>query len=126
MPMTKEEKTIYDRAYNIKNNDKRLQQKKEWRELNKDYNKVYGQTAVGIKSRRISSWKFRGMILRQGEDWDSIYRKYIDCTNCEECNKFFQNSKDRNLDHCHTTGYIRNIVCHRCNIIRGFEDAKSK
>ena len=83
MPMTKEEKAIYDKAYREKNRDKILQQKKEYRE-----------SPEGHKKIMISNWKYIGIILREGEDWDSIYRTYIECENCEQCNKVFKNSKE--------------------------------
>ena len=128
MPRTKEEISIYNREYHIKNKEKILQRQKERYQLNtekiKQQQKEYQKTDAGKKSRKISNWKFRGIILREGEDWDSIYRTYIECKNCEQCNKVFKNSKDRQLDHCHTTGFIRNIVCNSCNQLRRYEDAK--
>ena len=103
---------------------KRKEYEKQYREKNRDKRKEYRQTEACKKSNKISKWKYIGIILKEDETWDSIYRKYIECENCEQCNKVFKNSKNKHLDHCHTTGYIRNIVCCRCNVIRGFEDAK--
>ena len=89
MPQTKEERAIYNREYREKNKEKMKQQdrqryllnkekRKQERELNKEhvkeYNKAYRQTESGIKSCRIGSWKYQGMILRDGDDWDSIHR----------------------------------------------------
>ena len=34
------------------------------------------------------------------------------------CNKLFLNTRDRQLDHNHITGEIRNIVCCKCNLRR--------
>ena len=113
MPRTKEEASIYGKKHYQLNKEKRKQQQKEW-----------SQTESGKKSLRIRSWKYQGMILPEGETWDSIYRKYIECKKCEQCNNVFKNSMDRHLDHCHTSGFIRNIVCRRCNRLRGIEDAK--
>ena len=159
MPMTKEERKIYNRQYREKHKEKLaiydkeygekhkekkkqqhkewveknkeyvLQQSREWRELNKDkisqQSREYRQTDAGKKSHRIASWKRQGMLLPEGETWDSIYRKYLDCTNCEQCNKVFQTTRDKHMDHCHTTRFIRNIICCRCNTLRGYEDAKN-
>ena len=116
MPRTKEQKAkkaIYNKQLYQLNKDKIKQQQREYR-----------QTDSGKKSRRISRWKSSGIILRDDQTWDSIYRTYIDCTNCEQCDKVFQTTLDRHMDHCHTTGYIRNIVCRSCNVLRGVEDAK--
>ena len=142
--MSKEERAIYDKAYREKNRDKILQREKEYREKNKDKikeynkeyreknkeklkqkNKEYSQTEAGIKSMRIKNWKRIGVTLQFHQDWDSIYRTYIECEYCDECEIKFKNSKDRQLDHCHETGYIRNIVCNRCNSLRRYEDAKN-
>ena len=111
------------------NKEKLKQDQKEYYQLNIEkcaiYNKEYSQTPAGIKSHRISGWKSLGIILRDDQTWDSIYRKYIECKNCEQCNKEFKNSKDRQLDHCHTTRYIRNIICTSCNVLRGYQDRKN-
>ena len=126
--MTKEEKAIYMIAYREKNKDKIKQQNREHHIKNRESiiqkKKEWRQTDAGIKSQRISNWKRLGMILIDDQTWDSIYRKYIECENCQQCNKVFQTTLDRQLDHCHTTGYIRNIVCQRCNQLRRYEDAK--
>ena len=126
---TKEEKAIYNREHYIKNKEKLKQKQIEWNKLNKEKKKQiykeYYQTDVGKKLYKISNWKYRGMILPEGETWDSIYRKYIECNNCEQCNKEFKNSLDKHLDHCHTSGFIRNIVCRSCNVLRAIEDAKT-
>ena len=138
--MTKEEKAIYDKEYREKNKEKRKQQQKDWRdknkeklkqqnkeyrELNKEHLEEYRQTEAGKKSTRIGKWKHRGVTLQFHQDWDSVYKSYIECEYCDECEVKFKNSKNRHLDHCHETGYIRNIICCRCNRLRGIEDAKN-
>tara|TARA_R110000765_G_scaffold310898_1_gene404102 strand:- start:123 stop:572 length:450 start_codon:yes stop_codon:yes gene_type:complete len=63
-------------------------------------------------------WEKRGMIFVDDEHYDYVYNEYIHATNCDLCNKQFLKSQDRCLDHDHTTGEIRNVVCQRCNIRR--------
>ena len=69
------------------------------------------------KSRTKTQWKSRGMIFTLDE-FEEIYKKYIYTTNCELCDVLFPNSLNRQLDHCHETGKIRNIVCCKCNLCK--------
>ena len=83
------------------------------KEQKKEYCKEYRQTPNGIKSRRIIRWKERGVI---NDDFDKLYELYINTNNCNVCKKVFKNTKDRCLDHDHTNGQFRQILCHSCNI----------
>ena len=60
-----------------------------------------------------SNWKRQGM--KFNDNFEYIYEQYIYCRNCDLCNKEFKSSQDRQLDHNHETGEIRNIVCKSCN-----------
>ena len=121
---TKEEKAIYNKKYRELNKEKLKQQDREYYQLNKEKRKEYKQTEEGHKSNKIASWKRQGMILRDGDDWESVYYFYMATDNCEQCDKVFQTTLDKQLDHCHTTRFIRDVVCNRCNSLRRFEDAK--
>ena len=64
------------------------------------------------------NWIKSGMIFTD-EDFELyIYPNYIYASNCDLCNKKFISSNDRQLDHNHNTGEIRNIVCTSCNFKR--------
>jgi len=70
----------------------------------------------------ISRWKDWGMKLKEGEDWDSIYLYYVTCEECENCGIELTDgcsSDGRTLDHDHSTGFIRNVLCRSCNLKRG-------
>jgi hypothetical protein len=68
-------------------------------------------------------WKEQKMIFTETE-FEYWYNKIIYATHCslDKCRKPFITSKDRQLDHNHKTGEIRNIICSKCNHLR--EDNK--
>jgi len=61
----------------------------------------------------IYNWKNRGLIY---DNYDELYEVYINTTECQRCKKEFTEKNKRCLDHDHTTGLFRKIVCHRCNV----------
>ena len=67
------------------------------------------------KYHTIYNWKSYGIKFYDEADEDYIYDYYINTTNCENCNKVFKNTKDRQLDHCHLQYTIRGIICNTCN-----------
>tara|TARA_R110000824_G_C14773941_1_gene631239 strand:+ start:82 stop:516 length:435 start_codon:yes stop_codon:yes gene_type:complete len=144
--MTPDEKKIYNKEYREKNKEKEKEYReknkernKEYREKNKEklkeyskeYNKnnlekikeirkEYNKTEQGKKSYRISNWKSYGVI---SDDFNSLYKYYLDCDKCEECFINLTTGKrcatSKCLDHSHETGEFRNVVCFNCNIKRG-------
>ena len=107
----RENEALRAKEYYHKNKQKCLETKKQYNINNPDRVKI-------------NTWKgTMGMKLREGEDWDSIYLFYITCENCEECDVILTDEKKitptrRSLDHDHSTGFIRNVLCHTCNIKR--------
>ena len=62
------------------------------------------------KYDRIQNWKKRGLI----GDYDLIYDRYMNTSHCDKCGVSFE-FKKKCMDHCHTTGEFRNILCIKCN-----------
>jgi len=69
------------------------------------------------KNNTIHKWKSRGLIETY-EKIVEIYNRYIWASHCELCGNPFKSSRDRQMDHDHTTGKFRNIVCNKCNQCR--------
>ena len=92
-----------------KNKEKRNKQIKEYQRENPH---------IGV----YTSWRGIGIKLRPNEDWDSVYLFYITCEECENCGIQLtggRSSNSRCLDHDHSTGFIRDVLCNACNIKRG-------
>jgi len=65
------------------------------------------------KSTMIYNWKKSGLIY---DDYDELYDVYINTMECQHCQIEFTKKNRRCLDHDHTTGLFRKIVCNRCNV----------
>ncbi len=92
--------------------------KHDWETLKKDEN----------RHKRHNKYRTYLRIKNDEKVKDSFYRSTYSVTykekllmveeqdnKCKICNKEFENSKDTHLDHCHTTGEIRGILCSNCN-----------
>ena len=119
----KEKEKEYQEKYNQENKDKRKEYYKKYYQENKEkikeQQKIYSQTENCIKSMRISNWKQNGIY---SDDYDKLYEKYINTTNCEKCDILLTYDKvitntTKCLDHNHQTGLFRYVLCNRCNII---------
>ena len=65
------------------------------------------------KATTIWHWKKRGLIY---DDYDALYETYIKTMQCGHCQTEFTKNNRRCLDHDHTTGLFRKIICNRCNV----------
>jgi len=74
---------------------------------------IYDRSPKVIKIKRIGKWKLRGVIHT---DWNNLYELYLKTDKCDKCKCEFIGTNRKCLDHCHTTGAFRNILCHRCNL----------
>tara|TARA_R110002153_G_scaffold154487_1_gene306525 strand:+ start:1254 stop:1595 length:342 start_codon:yes stop_codon:yes gene_type:complete len=83
------------------------------------YYQEYKTTDAYFKRQRIRRWKSRGVVA---ENWENLYELFLSINNCEVCNKELQygiyGNNKKCLDHDHTTGEYRNILCNTCNLRR--------
>ena len=70
------------------------------------------------KNRCLYKWVRRGLIT---DNIDEVYKRYEETTNCDLCNVLLKGigSTKKCMDHSHSTGKFRNILCLSCNIKRG-------
>jgi hypothetical protein len=63
-------------------------------------------------------------IKRKGlrkSDFERTWDRYVNTTHCEICDISLKKVK-KNMDHCHKSGYMRFIVCQRCNTFLRYHD----
>ena len=69
-----------------------------------------------------AKWQYKGLIITSKEEFEEIYIRYINSTNCEKCNKKYKSNQDRQMDHSHEIddkyGWFRNVLCQSCNLKR--------
>jgi len=110
------------KQYYIENKEKINERNKKYREANKEkrnekgYDKKYRETEKGKKRGIISSWiKMCKIKFDDRTQAEFYYNSYINTHRCTWCDKDFKDSKDRCMDHCHTCGLPRAIICRSCN-----------
>lgn len=85
-------------------------------EAGREARRRYKQTLKGQKADKIGKWRSDLKIkLRPDEDWDSVYLTWLLTENCMFCDKDITDRKFKCLDHNHETGFIRGVICKKCN-----------
>ena len=114
----KEKVKEYEKEYREANKDKEHERHKKYREANKDKeherHKKYRET--NKKNIIINSWLNISKIkFADRNEAEFYYETYINTHRCTWCDKMFENSKERCMDHCHNCGLPRAIICRSCN-----------
>ena len=76
-----------------------------------------------MKRNKKYNWKAMGLNMNNFEE---VYNRYINTILCDYCavtltydtNKRGPTATQRCLDHCHTTGNFRAVLCNLCNTQR--------
>lgn len=93
----------YQQEYRYKNKEKVQEQTKLWKQNNKDKTKGYNLKAN------------YGLSL---DDYNAKYAEQEGC--CSICHTHqLELTKSLHVDHCHTTGKIRGLLCFKCNTLLG-------
>lgn len=138
--MIKISKKEYDKAYYLKNLEKKKLQAVEYALNNKPNKKIYDKEYRKInkdkilaekKTRKLSGKSYiearKSMIKRKYnlslEDFDNML--LLQNKKCKICGATESNHKSSVLyiDHCHKTNKVRGLLCHHCNYgLGGFRD----
>ena len=112
------------KAYRVKNAERRRETTALWREKNperdKERTKAWGQSAAGQLMKKNNWLKYQyGITL---EDYNKMLDEQNDC--CSLCNSHKSLFKKALcVDHCHSSGQIRSLLCDDCNVGLGrFKD----
>lgn len=106
----------YWKQYRLKNKEVISLKKKKYHEKNKlklkEKNKKY---RLKNKNKEIErGWKRIGIILTVEQYNEMLFKQN---NKCKICNK--QDTKKLAVDHCHSTGKVRGLLCFRCNAMLG-------
>jgi len=92
-----------------------LENMKNYHSKNKD--------KVDLGKRKRSLFKKYGVSLEQYDDM--LHHQNGECAICKSKDVGRKGAKYFNVDHCHSTGKVRGLLCHNCNIILGkIKDSK--
>ncbi len=84
-----------------------------------------GYATYGVKTsrqQRNAEMKYRYGITRK--EHDTLHREQKGC--CKICGVHENDSSTLHIDHCHSTGKVRGLLCRRCNMGLGhFKDSVS-
>ena len=121
MVWTKEEQREYMKQYYKVNKAKIKEQQKQWYkdtiEQRMQYNienreKRMQYNIENHDKKTILRWKTSGLIH---PDYISLYNHYINTHQCDICNYKFDKNNCRCMDHDHSNGLFRQILCNNCN-----------
>lgn len=91
------QKKAHSRAYNAANRETIKANKARYYQENKE-----------VIKRKVKARKL-GVSL---EEIEALEQR----TTCEICRKAFSSTTDQHIDHCHSTGVIRGVLCSGCNV----------
>ena len=119
----KEKHKEYSKIHYQKNKEKRNKQSAEWAKNNREkcVKSSMKSHAKNPKSTFKAKWKNRGLLWDTEEEFNTIWDKYINTDNCSNCNLVFGEHDilkltKKCMDHDHTNGKFRSILCSYCNL----------
>lgn len=116
----------YNKLYVEQNRKKIRENHKRWTEnnrehklqLDREYHKLHPKSQYTICK---TNWKKRNVLDTFDDNYQTLYIIFKSTKFCDECAIELNTGKNeqiRCLDHCHKSGYFRNILCKSCNTKR--------
>ena len=96
----------YQQQYYLKNKQKIIERSKEWAKNNKEKRSIIARNSHIKKKYGLTTEDEQALKLTQNNK-------------CAICNNVLGIGNDTHIDHCHTTGKIRGILCRYCNVLLG-------
>ena len=108
MAFTKEQKRAYRQTAQHKKTEREFLNRPETKASKKRVDKKRDAKAKRKLLRRVRKY---GLTLRK------FFRMISDqCGRCKICGKKLDMGRHTHIDHCHTTGKVRGILCRGCNL----------
>lgn len=113
MSWTKQDQKQYDKKRYAENKEERLSYQQEYYKQNRDKILAQSRERHLLKSYGLSGKEYYKLVTKQQG-------------RCAICNKYEHrvlpngDVKPLSVDHCHTTGKVRELLCNDCNALLGF------
>lgn len=92
----------------------------EWRKKQKETSRQYKINNPDKYKRSIRNWTLKNKYSITIEEYEDLLEKQNGgCAICERNDSGVSWSKNLHVDHCHTSGKIRGLLCQPCNVSLG-------
>lgn len=104
-------------------------QRQNFRDLEHHKNRRYKNHKAYIENNpdKAKLYAFRGRLKRRGCS-EQEYNDFLNVQNnlCGICQLPNSGKKEWAIDHCHTTGKVRGLLCRNCNLMIGYAKDNTK
>lgn len=127
---TLDEKRAYQRAWYAANREKARERARQDRIDNPDRYAGYQKKQAHRRAAYKRKWRAKNPDAKRQENYLREYGLTLEqvgamfesqgfrCAVCKD-ESIASDTKKRHVDHCHTTGKVRSILCRRCNLTLG-------
>lgn len=108
----------YRKQHHIENKERNSSMRKKWEELNRERMIKYRKGWIKIHPKNATNYWLKN---RYGITVDQKEQMRIQQDNkCAICGMTFIESKFIHVDHDHSSGKVRSLLCHGCNLMIGY------